>query len=308
MLKAYRIATQPENAVEIRKQIQRLLRAADVGDRLPTPRDDVVAAAELAFLKEIDLRSFDEGSARAGLASIVQLLSSAVRKVKGLLHFKKRIIYIDPLAHPSSVPFITYHEVSHKILPGHRVLSDPHLDNDMSLDPVFARELEIEANIGATLLIFQLDRFAREIRDSPFGLASAAEFAQKYAASFHSTFRHYTETTEKECALLVLSPPTDASEQFSLWYAISSCSFKERFGMIDWPKYYAKDDPVFGAAVDDLDSEIKEGEMVLSDTRGFRIQCQTESFHNSFNCFVLLYPKPRYRRRQKIIVLEKSVS
>ena len=165
-----------------------------------------------------------------------------------------------PTLHPSSVPFITYHEVAHKIIPHHSILTNPHLDDDLSLDPEFAKDLEIEANIGAALILFQVDRFAKEIRDVPLGWASAMYFAERYEASLHSAFRHFTEMNHCPCAMLVLYNQNKYFDRlsFGLKYSICSKEFKDQFRTLDWGTFY-EGHPIYDTIVGQEGETIRKG-------------------------------------------------
>jgi hypothetical protein len=303
---ACKIATQEENVAEIKKHIQRLLKAAGVGNRLPTPKEDIVECAKLVAVGKLDLAQYEETWPKGQWNVIKDLLERTISKIKGLVHLKENIIYVDPLLHPSSVPFVTYHEVTHKILPGHSILSNPHLDDDLTLDPEFARGLEIEANIGAALILFQVDRFAKEIRDVPLGIASAMHFAQRYEASFHSAFRHYVEVNDRPCTILVLNNPDEIFDRncFPLRYSLSSKEFDQRFGVVDWGNYFFEGHAIYDTILNRRGEEIPKGNLKLKDRLGFKVECTFEVFHNFYNYFVLCYPKSQSRKGRKLVVVK----
>ena len=67
----------------IAAEVSRLLRVADVKERLPTPVDDLVAAADLRKVAKIDI---DEAMvAAAPTAEMRRILGGAMRKIRGLL-------------------------------------------------------------------------------------------------------------------------------------------------------------------------------------------------------------------------------
>lgn len=303
---AYKIATQEENLTEIKTHVQRLLKAAGVGEKLPTPKEDIVECARLVVVGQLDLERYKERWPQKQRNAIKDLLGRAISKIKGLIHLKEDIIYVDPLLHPSSVPFVTFHEVTHKIIPSHSILSNPHLDNDFTLDPEFAKGLEIEANIGASLILFQLDRFAKEIRDVPIGLASAMHFAQRFGASFHSAFRHYVEVNHRSCSLLVLNAFDEDLDRdhFVLRYSLSSKEFDQRFGVVDWGRYFVEGHPIYDTIISQQGEQIQKGTLKVIDRLGFKVQCTIEIFSNFYNYFVLCYPEDIIRKGRKLIVVK----
>ncbi len=279
-----------ESSVEIEQHVKQLLLAAEVGEKLPTPKDDVVKCAELVEIGELDLSLYEEGWFKKG----VKHLLSALSKLRGLVDFREEILYVSPDIHPAQQVFVTYHEVTHRILPWHEGLYNPHLDDEYSIHPRLARGLEQEANIGASLIQFQIDRFARELKDLRMGLLSAKYLADRYATSLHSTFRKYVEDNNRACAMMVLKevimPIPEQQRILQLWYPLQSTKFTEEFGLVDWGKFYCEGDIICDTAFSRSLDPVKAGEIQLTDLRGFERKCRMEVFYNGFNHFVLIYP------------------
>ena len=295
-----------ESSEEINKLAKHLLSAAGVKNRLPTPKEDIVATAKLIEIGAIDLSDYEEGWLKKG----ANFLKSAFSKVKGLLDFKEKIIYVNPDIHYSQKTFVTYHEVTHRILPWHEVLYNPHLDTDYSIDLRVATGLEAEANFGASLIQFQIDRFAKELSDLPLGLGSAIHLAERYETSLHSTFRKYVEDNNRSCALLILEAlvygTSDNQPTLQLWYPLQSEEFTTEFGMQDWEKFYCPGHPIYDTVFSNSLKLVNEGEIILKDLRGFTKKCKIETFYNTFNYFVLIYPAPRLSSKKKIIILSRT--
>lgn len=280
-----------ESSAEIKHHVKQLLLAADVGEKLPTPKDDVVKCAELVEIDQLDLSRYEEGWFKKG----VKHLLAALSKVRGLIDFRENILYVSPDIHPAQQVFVTYHEVTHRILPWHNGAFNPHLDDEHSIDPTrLASGLEQEANIGASLIQFQIDRFARELKDLPTGLLSAKYLADRYATSLHSTFRKYVEDNNRACAMMVLKevimPIPEQQRILQLWYPLQSTKFTEEFGSVDWGKFYCEGDVIYDTAFSSSLDLVKTGEVQLTDVRGFERKCRMEVFYNKFNHFVLIYP------------------
>jgi len=293
-----------QSSEEIKKRVGYLLLAAEVKDKLPTPKEDIVACAKLVEIGEAELSKYEEGWLKKG----GNFLKSALSKIKGLLDFRETIIYANPNIHHSQKTFVTYHEVTHRILPWHEGLYNPHIDTDYSIDPRVATGLEIEANLGASLIQFQIDRFAKELKDLPLGLGSAIDLAERYETSLHSTFRKYVEDNNRPCALLVLevlvNGTSDKQKILQLWYPLQSHKFTREFGMLDWEKLYYPGHPIYDTILSDSLEWVKTGEIFLKDLSGFKKKCRIEAFYNTFNHFVLIYPVPRLPSRKKIIIAE----
>lgn len=105
------IAT-PESATEVTNEVKRLLRAAGIRDQLPTPKEEILACARLVERGELDLVEYEATLTDKTL----RFFHRAVSKVLGLLDRRSSIIYVDPCIHDSRKLFITYHEVTHKVL------------------------------------------------------------------------------------------------------------------------------------------------------------------------------------------------
>lgn len=294
----------PKSSQEVKKQVKYLLSAAGVNEQLPTPKEDIIACAKLVEIGKLDLPNYEERWFKKG----ANFLKNALSKIKGLLDFKEEIIYINPKIHHSQKTFVTYHEVTHRILRWHKGLYNPHIDDDYSIDPRVAIGLEAEANLGASLIQFQIDRFAKELKDYPLGFASAIILAKKYETSLHSTFRKYVEDNHKPSALLILEVPINnkpENPQFlQLWYSLQSRKFTKEFGIVDWEKFYYPKHFIYDTIFSNSSKKVRSAEITLKNSSGFKKKCKLEAFFNKFNYFVLIYPVSRLRSRKKIIITD----
>ncbi len=82
-----------DSGAEIARSVERLLRSADAYDRLPTPVEDIVAAAELQEAEESWL-------SESALAGVPDYLAKKIDRLKGRVHAaldrKTREIHISP--------------------------------------------------------------------------------------------------------------------------------------------------------------------------------------------------------------------
>lgn len=295
----------PDSADEIEKYSKKLLNLAEVGDQLPTPIDDIVEVAEL--VKYNHLNDLDNNWLKKGGS----ILMKAMKKVLGILDYRKKVIYIDTLIHPSKKRFVTFHEVSHKILPWHEALFNPHLDYEYSIGEKTNSLFEREANYGASLLQFQIDRFSHELVDYEIGLETALYLANQYSTSIHSTFRKYVEDNPDECVLLILNPPENEAgqeiEYLQFWYSVQSPKFTFNFGEKDWNKIIFKGDLIYNI-IFSSNYKINEGEIYLQSITGSKVLFKIETFFNNYNYFVLIFKKHRLKLLRKRYIIKSSFS
>lgn len=281
-----------ESTPAIKKQVKLLLNAAGIGDKLPTPITDIVQCSKLVEIDDLDLSFYEETFLKHGLG----VLKQAIKKIRGFLDYHRNVYYVDPFLHKIQKKFITYHEVTHRILPWHKEILNPHHDTDITLKPQFTSRLEVEANLGSALIQFQVDRFKDDLSCLPMGLASAVDLSQRYESSLHSTFRKYIEDNNGSCALLVIPEKKilSVTESLKLWYPLQSKKFTNQFGYINWPDNYQKGHPVFDLIHQDTLELIKKHEITLKDSNGFDKKCKMEAFCNRYTNFVLIFPVPLF--------------
>ena len=93
------VKEQPESCEKLDRIARRLLRAAGVGDQLPTPQDDVIECAELVVSGQVDLDDFKDTFLRKASRAFF----SGWEKIKGILDVRERAIYIKDDIHESSI-------------------------------------------------------------------------------------------------------------------------------------------------------------------------------------------------------------
>jgi hypothetical protein len=285
----------PPSAEAVTAEVQKLLRAAEVGRQLPTPKAQILACKHLVETGELDLDEYEQSfSERAS-----GFLYKAMKKVLGFLDRRTKRIYVDPQLHDSRKTFVTYHEVIHRIVPWQHVeyTEDDDLTLNLSCDTLF----ESEANYGAAEILFQCDRFENEARDYGLSVGSALHLSEKYEASCHSSLRRFVERNHRPCLLLVLKPTTranvDGGTSFFITHSIPSRLFILQFG-----------DPFSGPFINP-DHELgkilnngTQGEIDLSDLKGFCKPCVVECFSNQYSLFVMIHPKDVATSRRTVIL------
>lgn len=274
----------PRSSDAVSAEVRKLLRAAEVGSCLPTPKTQILACARLIETGELDLAEFRESfSDRAK-----DFFHRAFGKVRGFLDRRSKQIYVDPELHDSRKLFVTYHEVAHRVLPWQHIDLTEEDDQTLSLgcDTLF----ESEANYGAADILFQCERFENEARDYELSVASALHLGTKYEASCHSSLRRFVERNHRPCALLILKPTSRANDDgkvsFFLHHVIASRPFFLQFGD-PFTHQYINPDQDLGKILNNGGS----GELALSDLKGSCRRCVVEWFTNNYSHFVMIHPK-----------------
>jgi hypothetical protein len=286
------IAT-PESATEVTNEVKRLLRAAGVTDQLPTPKEQILACARLVERGELDLAEYEASLTDKTL----RFFHKAVSKVLGLLDRRSNIIYVDPRIHDSRKQFITYHEVTHKVLGWQKITVTE--DDRLTLSAECENLFEAEANYGAADILFQCERFEDEARDYDLSIESALYLSNRYNSSCHSALRRFVERNHRPCLLIVLTTTSreymNGQTSYYVVYSIPSVPFTNEFGEPLNLKYVNP-----GHELGEILNNSGHGEIALPDIKGFLRTCVVQAFSNKFNTFVLIYPQQAHFSRKVV--------
>ncbi len=290
---------------EVARYARMLLERAGVVDRLPTPIDDLLDCAELIVSQDIDLTESHDGF----FARNYKLLSSALRKAMGMVDLRERVIYLNTTVNAGKQNFVTLHEIGHKVLPWQRDIM-LHLDDDSTLSHNVRDLFEAEANSFASEVMFQGERFDRDIRDLPLELRTPLQLARVYGGSIHATLRRYVERHSEPCAMLVLGTTplvTSAGAHYPVTRLHESVAFTRAFPT--WPRperlSVSADflQPLAGSkggAFEKIDTDL-----TLPGLHG-PVPCVVHVFKSRFSNFVLLIPEGKRRRASARIVERAS--
>ena len=283
----------------IAEHVGRLLRLADVSERLPTPVEDIVAAAGLIKTDEILL---SESMIRRAPANMRRLLRGAARKIQGVLHRGEQIIQIAPTNSVERERFVTCHEVTHAILPwqaGLAVLGD----NRRTLSPRVTDLFEREANQGAAEILFQQDLLARIARDYPISTSTPVMLAECFGASIHATFRRWVESLDAVACGIVLDTKLVEGCRRRFEQILTS-RWRQRFGSDGFPM--ALDAQTFQFA----SRTLSDGAVCLVDADGTPVELQYETQKTPYRWFVLLRLPQRERfvaqHRRPLVIVSRS--
>ena len=287
------IAT-PESSVDVTTEVRRLLRAAGIKDQLPTPKEQVLACAQLVELGELDLAAYEATLKEKSL----RFFHKAVSKVLGLLDRRRNAIYVDPTANDSRKLFVTYHEVIHKVLPWQKIVILTQ-DDRYTLSGECEELFEAEANHGAADILFQCERFEDEARDFELSIESPIYLSTKYESSRHAALRRFVERNHRPCLLVVLKETSWESENgeksYFVNYSIPSIPFTSEFGDPLRGKFFNP-----GHIIGEILNHGGRGEIVLPDIKGFSRKCVVQSHFNGYRTFVLVYPRQTRASRHAV--------
>ncbi len=284
----------PRSSGAVTAEVKRLLRAAAIRDQLPTPRAQILACARLIEMGDLNLADYEESLTDKAAG----FFHRAMNKVLGFLDRREKQFYIDPQLQDSRKLFVTYHEVIHHILPWQHFAYTE--DDEITLSRDCSTIFESEANYGAADVLFQCERFETEARDFDISMPSAIYLADKYGASRHSSLRRFVERNNRPCLLLVLKPTSrvhaDGNTSFFISYSIPSTAFTLQFGE-PFAQPYINPDHELGQILNNG----FQGEIGLSDVKGFARRCGVECFNNNYNVFVLIHPRDIGHARRTVL-------
>ncbi|MEL6893849.1 MAG: ImmA/IrrE family metallo-endopeptidase [Actinomycetota bacterium] len=287
-----------DNGDDIASSVERLLRIADVNERLPTPVADIVSAAGLVKTDQVLLS--DSMIAKAP-KHLRKLLRSAARKVVGVLDRRERVIQIDPSSSTGRENFVTCHEVAHDIFPWQRDLQVLG-DTSQTLTATVTNRFEREANQGGAEILFQLDLFRRVAGDFPIDLATPVELSAMFGASIHASFRRWVEGLDVPACGLVMDPALDVGGRRRRHEHIDSGPWRRQFGRRRLPIRIGVDDHAFAGA------DNGSGDMLLTDLARDPVALRWQTLSTPYRTFALLWVPTkssfvaRHRRRATLLI------
>lgn len=294
-----------DSGEEIGKLTARLLREASCDGRLPTPVNDIIAAAEMT-------QASDDLFAEEALRGYPEHLAATIRGLRGrvsaALDRKEKVIYVDgSVDHDGRRRFIQLHEVTHGILPWQQATI--FTDNSSTLSWGTRKLFEQEANQGSAELLFQRGRFGEMAADYRVGFGGIIELAHQFGASYHASFRRYVEWHRAPLAGVVLErSPCAPGNVYRRKEAVHSRSWTERYEPpASWPTQLA---PVPYAFVTDINR--LGGDLPLSATMDYpdlnneATTLNVEMWSNSYYAFVLLWVPRREQFKRRRIILPAS--
>ncbi|WP_132412029.1 ImmA/IrrE family metallo-endopeptidase [Neorhizobium sp. S3-V5DH] len=277
-----------------------LLNKASAWDRLPTPVPDLLSAAKLrvapmsAFDPRQLLRHAREFGERAA-----SLIKSAIEKVRGIFDVQEDIIHVDGTVAESKQNFLKLHEAGHKHIPHQSKLFRWIQDCDKSLSPDVSDQFEREANIFASVVLFQDGRFAEMAADSAFGIKVPLALSKKFGASAYASMREYVRRNERACAVIVLNPVEICpvlGMRSELRRVELSPLFQKRFGELKLPEHVDRLSPLAEFVPLAGRRMSRPGTLQLEDKNGDVVEFIAEGFATPFNSFILIHARAELKK------------
>jgi hypothetical protein len=284
----------------IRAAAERLLRAADAKGRLPTPVDDIVAAAGLVQPEHSMLSDFVLAEAPAHLRDKIRKLRL---KVRAVLDREAREIHVDPTLHnEGQIAFKKLHEVGHDICTWQR--DRGYADDDETLSWSTDRRFECEASQAAAELLFQRTLMRDMAAQYEIRIPSILDLAGLIGSSGHAAFRRFVGTHRRAVAGIVLdvSPSSRNPLAYQRREIVASPAWEERFGPVtSWPRVLR---PVPYAFVSRCPDAVTTRSVVrdtfwFPDLRSEQVDLNVELYSNSYKLFTLLWVPHRERFKHR---------
>lgn len=277
-----------------------ILKSSKSLDVFPTPIEKIIEHSELYIAGGIDLKSLEK---KYKSSHFSEALKAGLSKIRGFLDRREKVIYLDMDQISTRQNFVALHETGHNVLPWQSKTLE-FLDDDETLDPDTHEEFEMEANYFASVTLFQNDRFDNEVKKFELGMPSVMQLSNHFGASVHATFRRYVENSKFRCALLVLQNLSEKGKVANGDFrnAFHSESFLNTFGSIEWPenfgyKWVFIKDHLF------LKRKWKTNGAVNLKTLNGDVDFTYHYFDNTYNAFVLIFPKGENKATKTKIVL-----
>jgi hypothetical protein len=283
----------PSEYAAIHRAATDLLDKASAWDRLPTPVPDLLGAAKLrvAPMSAFDPRSLLRHALQFGERA-ASLVKSAIEKVRGIFDVHEDLIHIDTTVAESKQNFVKLHEAGHKHIPHQSGLFKWIQDCDKSLSPDVSDQFEREANIFASVVLFQDGRFAKMAADSAFGIKVPLALGKKFGASAYASMREYVRRNDRACAVIVLNPVEICPAlgmRSKLRRVELSPLFQKRFGELKLPEHVDRLSPLAEFMPLAGRSMSRPGTLRLEDKNGDVVEFIAEGFGTPFNSFILIH-------------------
>jgi hypothetical protein len=286
---------------EINRLADNLLGRAGVLGRLPTPVDEIVAAAGLV---EPDENVLSPTVFARAPKRIREAVSRIAPKVHAILDRKERAVHISPDHAGAGRPFKVLHEVVHDLLPWQRDLV--YADNQDTLSYWCRMQQEREANVGAARLLFQGDFFDRVAGSYVIGMASMIECSERFGSSLRSGLRRYVEGHHGIVAGLVIERSPAAPEPNLAYRRLEAYASQRWVSQIrspqQWPRNLDAQTWPFLFDIRHMLNVSAASDIVILDRNDAPVNVNVEILDTSYNHLIVLWPDQRQilKRRRRM--------
>lgn len=295
--------TPPDSADEISGLADKAIRRAGAMGILPTPIDDLIAAANVKD------KSDDDASIASFLESLGEqaqsTLKSVINMVRGIANLRQPVIYVPTDTKPRQF-FAKSHELGHQDIPWHKTYSgksDFFHDDDYTLSSDAKEVFEQEANFYAAEVIYQGKNFINRARSYRPSFDAVFTLADQHGASRQATLRKYVEVQDEVIAAITYLPSkfhVDAEKGLPILNAprlFCSERFLRKYGNIELPDELSSGHP-WAEARDSI--EIPQGYMDFK-CDGLTLNLWWQAWWNNYSLLVLLRREPRFGFLSKMI-------
>lgn len=229
------------------------------------------------------------------------------RRILGAFLYREETVFIDRDQSPERVLFTEAHETAHKIIPWHE--ASFYLDHEGRLFKEAKEKLELEANLGGALIVFQGRRFHERALQYRRTIKTPILLASEMGASYHATIRHYVEYHPDAVALVIGGRFPQWNGCLPVWTAVESPKFRREFGAFR-DRLPNGGLPVGGdGALGALVAEALTGpidpparDVAVTSLNGDRRPFIAEAFYNQHCLFVMVAPKARVKTGRRVAV------
>lgn len=288
----YLLTSAPDSQSDIEKRSKILLTRAEAIAVFPTPVDQIIAAANLKEIHDVEKAKdfFLKSLSKEMRSSFL----SGWNKLRGFADLKTKAIYVKPEDVKIREVWPKLHEIGHQILPW-QAEATKYLEDNKTLSLECEEEFEIEANACAAELLFQGAVFKEVSNSYRPEFNTIFSMADKFGASIHSTARRFASDSQEPAALLCYyrskhSFDNDGNAYFILGKAHSaSQKFIQKYPEILVPKRLSPNHPW----VKSYNVGVQIADTINLDTGyGNEEDFLWESWWNQYNLLVLIRRVP----------------
>jgi hypothetical protein len=280
--------------------VERTLVAAGVAGAFPTPLEPLQNASGIREV--LDMSDLPD--------DLVAQKPKKWRSILGALLYREQTVFVDRNQSPERVCSPRRTRPPTASSPGTRRASI--LMTKAALFREAKEKLELEANLGGALIIFQGTRFHERALQYTRTINTPILLASEVGASYHATIRHYVEYHPDPLALAVAGRYPHYDGHVPIWTTAQSPVFRQEFGPIR-DRLPAEGLPLggqtpLGALIAEARKtrvEPPSHDFVIRNLRGDRRAFTAEAFYNQHCVFVMFAPRAPIKTGRRVAVITR---